>query len=472
MTRRILSIIAMLNLCAAGVAHADDNSAGAAFRRAINGEKSDVRSFELTPIAPPVPALKYQLLYDNLAERRPGNAAILYLDAVLMMGADAKEKAGQAMELRESKNKQAFNQLADSLVLPNVFQELELAALRDECDWQPPFREMGAQTLLPHLEPMVHGLAGLVTVRASRQIDQGDVTGALATLRLGYEMADKIGHEPVLVSALVSLKTTAMMDNCLAQLMSRPESPNLYWALAEYPSRHVILRRAFDGERHFIAASVPLMAKKVVGEKLTADDWRAVLKSVAELVSDFEGSAQAPDPVESTSPSVLERARHEYANANRLTADEVAKLDPAIVLGTYYFDQYNAAADERFKLRGLAYPVQLAMSDAHAARLASLIEEQPANPFLKTLPALQKCVLPFARADRELAALTAVEALRSYAAAHDGKLPARLDDVTETPVPENPVIGRPFEYRVEGETATIADSQSETTLTYTVHIRK
>src|SRR5450755_4249616 len=141
MTRCILSIVAMLNLCAAGVVRADEGSSDAAFRRAINGEKSDVRSFELTPTAPPVPALKYQLLYDNLAERRPGNAAILYLDAVLMMGADAKEKAGQAMELRASKNKQAFNQLADSLVLPNVFQELELAAQRDECDWQPPFRE-------------------------------------------------------------------------------------------------------------------------------------------------------------------------------------------------------------------------------------------------------------------------------------------------------------------------------------------
>jgi hypothetical protein len=112
------------------------------------------------------------------------------------------------------------------------------------------------------------------------------------------------------------------------------------------------------------------------------------------------------------------------------------------------------------------------MSRSYADRLEQLIDEQPANPFLKTLPALQKCVLPFARADRELAALTAVEALRSYAAANGGKMPARLEDMTETPVPENPLTGRPFEYRVDGDTATVADIESEATLKYTIKIRK
>jgi len=51
-------------------------------------------------------------------------------------------------------------------------------------------------------------------------------------------------------------------------------------------------------------------------------------------------------------------------------------------------------------------------------------------------------------------------------------LPKRLEDVTETPVPENPATGRPFEYRVENGTATLSDSQSEEALTYTVKIRK
>jgi hypothetical protein len=33
------------------------------------------------------------LLFDDLADRMPGNAAILYLDAILLMGPEAKKKA-------------------------------------------------------------------------------------------------------------------------------------------------------------------------------------------------------------------------------------------------------------------------------------------------------------------------------------------------------------------------------------------
>ena len=138
------------------------------------------------------------------------------------------------------------------------------------------------------------------------------------------------------------------------------------------------------------------MAKKFAGETLTADDWRSVLKTVAQVVADFEEKHEQFDPIKDTSSKVLRRAQQEYAEAKGLTADEVATLDVATVLGSYYFDQYEAAADDRFKVRGLPYPVQLSMSRSYSDRLEQLIDEQPANPFLKTLPALQKCVLPFA----------------------------------------------------------------------------
>ena len=78
----------------------------------------------------------------------------------------------------------------------------------------------------------------------------------------------------------------------------------------------------------------------------------------------------------------------------------------------------------------------------------------------------------FAQADRQLAALTAVEALRSYAAANDGQLPERLDDVAETPVPTNPATGEQFEYQVEAGTATLSDTRFEPVLKYVVKIRK
>lgn len=54
------------------------------------------------------------------------------------------------------------------------------------------------------------------------------------------------------------------------------------------------------------------------------------------------------------------------------------------------------------------------------------------------------------RLDRDIAALACIEALRHYAATHDGHLPKQLADVTDTTVPANPETKGPFGYRLEG----------------------
>jgi hypothetical protein len=57
-----------------------------------------------------------------------------------------------------------------------------------------------------------------------------------------------------------------------------------------------------------------------------------------------------------------------------------------------------------------------------------------------------------ARLEQRIALLRHVEALRMYAAAHDGKLPARLSDFP-VPLPNDPFTGKPFRYEVAGDTA-------------------
>jgi hypothetical protein len=62
-----------------------------------------------------------------------------------------------------------------------------------------------------------------------------------------------------------------------------------------------------------------------------------------------------------------------------------------------------------------------------------------------------------ARLDQRIALLRCVEALRLYAAGHEGRLPARLADV-EVPLPLDPVTGQPFAYEVQGATAVVRGS--------------
>ncbi len=54
--------------------------------------------------------------------------------------------------------------------------------------------------------------------------------------------------------------------------------------------------------------------------------------------------------------------------------------------------------------------------------------------------------------DQRIALLRHVEALRLYAAEHDGTLPAKLSDVS-VPLPVDPFTGKPFRYEVTGNTA-------------------
>lgn len=435
--------------------------------------QSDVRKFELAPVAPPAPALKYQLLFDDQSARRPGNAAILYLDSILLMGPDAKQKAEQALNAFDANDMKTFDSLAQALDTAPLFEEIDLAARREQCDWQPPFREMGVRTLLPHLEPLVNGIAKIIKVKTLRQIRDGNVDGALATLRLGYELSDQVGHEPILISGLVSLRMTRMMNDCLIQLMQRPEARNLYWALTEFPPRQVVLRNSFDGERLASAtASMPDLARFEAGEQLSAGQWRDVFRYLDETNVVEEGQRKHIDPLAQTSADVLRQARQAYAQAHHATPDQADKIDPAIVLGEHYFREYQIAYDDMSKLRSLPYPLLLAKSKEYGDRAEKLVAAQPGNPFFYRLPTIYRAVLNFARVDRQLAALTAIEAIRSYAAANGGKLPARLADVIETPVPTNPATGLSFGYGVQGDTATLSDSSLDQGLTYTIRIRK
>src|SRR3954452_11553507 len=92
-----------------------------------------VRSFELNPAPPPTPALKYHLLFDS-SDRYPGNAAIVYMQALLFLEADTPEKAQKALDAYEAKDLKTFDSLASSLELPSLFDELNVAGRRESCD--------------------------------------------------------------------------------------------------------------------------------------------------------------------------------------------------------------------------------------------------------------------------------------------------------------------------------------------------
>jgi hypothetical protein len=426
--------------------------------------------FEIAVAAPPVPALKYQFFYNGAIDPIPGNAAILYLDSVLLMGSDSVDKAEKALEAYQRQDFAQFNTLAQAMNYTGLYQEVDLAGRRQECEWQTPMRDMGGGTLLPHLRPL-RDLERILEVRALQQIDGDRIDDAIASLRSGYVLSRNVGKERVLISLLISEVGSAAMNDATGHLMSSPDSPNLYWAIVNIPTSKSLLEDSMGGETQWLA-STGLMVQRLHDGDLTAEEWKSVLQYASQLLGgDAHDALSADSIVQMTSPQLQARARQEYAASHHLTPDQASRVDPLVAICAFYYQQYRIALDEMFKLRTLPYPVLLAKSREYDDYKKKLIDEQPLNFFLQALGSIHKPIWRAAEVDRQAAALATVEAIRSYAAANNRQFPAHLDDIKDTPAPENPATGLPFNYTVDNDSVTISDSQSEEPMRYTVKLR-
>ena len=125
------------------------------------------------------------------------------------------------------------------------------------------------------------------------------------------------------------------MDDCVAELASRPESPNLYWALGELPRRQNILRHSLDVESQWSLRPDPEPGR--CAKRRAAFRWPMAHafanKSTARGYHAEGGHAQLPDAVKDASQETLKKAKTEYAAAHHLTAKQADEAESICVLG-------------------------------------------------------------------------------------------------------------------------------------------
>jgi hypothetical protein len=307
---------------------------------------------------------------------------------------------------------------------------------------------------------------------------QAKIDDSLASIRVMYQLGQDIAKGPVLVNGLVGVGITELTDGRVIDLMGRADSPNLYWALTGVPPQIHNLRLDMQGERASLLATIPSLAK---AQDLSADQWRDVMNQLRQDLTSAFSSKNANEKydfdqalkVGGSAFLVLPAAQAHYAESRKLSPDDVALMDSATIVATYYFDQYQQVRDEIEKSIGLPYPQMMKSLQTVDDEQEQLRVAAPGNPFLELIPATKRATERFAVTDREVAAMTAVEAIRSYAATHDGKLPEHLEDITVTPVPANPATGEPFQYKMENETAVLSSGPSAgERLEYRIRIRK
>lgn len=429
-------------------------------------EKTPAIKFTLHPAAEPRPALKYQLL-PGFLDRKPGNAAVTYNKAMFHIyrnnpgDEDLQEQLSAWMETPLTEL--PCDEVEKKLRYSWVFDEVARAARQETCDWQLPMREAEnpMEIWLPEIQE-TRTLARLLAAKARLQIAKGQYDEAVHTLQTGCALGRHVAEVPCLVGALVGMAITNIMSEQLEAFIQQPDSPNLYWALSTLPQPIISLHKALEVEVVWPYLMVPELRHVDRSQNNDPEYWQSVLAHLLEeLEVQFDlvsGNGQALKSELPTVAQALERcpeARAALIEQGR-SPDRINAMADARVILLYTADTYEDFGSRSFKWHMFPYWQAKPKLDEAEQYLA---KEGPKREMIRLawrlLPGIPSAKIAEARTDRNIALLRTLEALRLYAAAHDGQLPSTLDEVTEVPIPIDPMTGKAFLYEGKGKTAVL-----------------
>jgi hypothetical protein len=168
----------------------------------------------------------------------------------------------------------------------------------------------------------------------------------------------------------------------------------------------------------------------------------------------------APEDPASKSPD-LTAARKYVASKKGWSAEQSEKMPAALALLLYMQGTYQEDRDDWYRASYLRYPQALSLFEAASKRLRDAPVTEAHLPARLLLSALNRVMSRQILLERNLAALQAIEVLRIYAASHAGKLPQKLSDVDDAPVPPDPATDKPFDYSLENGTAVLSGPTNE-----------
>ena len=423
----------------------------------------EVRKLTITPAPESIPALKYVLL-PSVLDCTPGNAASQYSRVLLLMedqqDEEMSEKLGQWGEKDFQFDDASAAEARKTLrSLDPVMNELAAACRRTSCVWAPPFRE--GQDPFAVLFPELKGYQELIRIpRANIRLAlyEGRTDDAIQMLQTGFAFARDVGSGPTLIYGLLGISFTRMLAEELEDLVQRPDAPNLYWALSAMPRPLVDMRPALETERHTLNYWIPALRTL----DMQQDDpayWQSQLDEICRYLRECTGFSEPQGGFRAALAMYALKGYPkavDYMVSKGYTREEVATMHSARTLATAVIEPYREQRDNAFKWLYLPYSeacegmeawereFQQKGRDAEVFSLASLL-----------LPTLSFASVAVAREQRDIELARTIEAVRMYAALHNGQLPRSAEDITEVPFPTDPFTGKPFELTGDGDTVVI-----------------
>jgi hypothetical protein len=450
-----------------------------------NNEVEVVR-MTVTPAAEPVPALRYRLIPHDV-DLKSGNAAPFYYRAQLDLRQRMKvirEKFNEDKELSLWYGTGAGATPIRDLPLDKVRKANEMfdpifndylkpAFERSGCDWELGVEELRGPDIVNFLLPEFQEsreISRMLALRTRLAIAEHRYDDAVETMRQQYRLGRDAANVPFIVCGLIGIAIDGITNGTLIDLLASPDSPNLYWALSQLPNPPVDLRPAARFELDFGPRMFPFIHKAETTER-SPQEWNRLfgyalldLKTGMGSPAKFAAARSKEDDVvagvAATGVGLLgySHAKQQLI-ASGMDRNQVEKMAVGQVIAIYTERNYRRFADDWEKLWCLPFPEMNKASESLERRLdtANILgggKEREIIPLVSWLmPAMQAARSAQVRLEREVAALRIIEALRMYAAGHDGQFPAHVEDIKEVPVPANPATLKPFLYRLEGATA-------------------
>lgn len=378
------------------------------------------------PMPAPKPALRYLLLPD-LKEMTPGNPIPNYLRCVLDQDFTAEQETIPRSALRQA----------------------DRAARMDKPDWQIllKLKTDGIGLLLPDLQKM-RQIAAALQERFHDEAAQRRFEDGIYTARTMFAMSRHMGEHPTLIGDLVAVAMATITIAPLEEMLEQPGCPNLYWALTNLPDPLISVNKGMEGERVLIRSEFHEMDDREPMSHEQIEKLIFHIDSIRKQEGKFDkkvNGTRAWINAQTKDEKAVETARRRLVEfgiaperVKRFPTDQVAILDA--------YREYEERRDEAMKFMNLpTWQVEDLLHRTKPKKDPSLFADL-------LLPAIEKVRSAQGRLEQRIALLRHVEAIRLYAAAHEGKLPEKLADI-DVPLPNDPFIGKPFRYKVENGTA-------------------
>lgn len=421
----------------------------------------------ITPAAEMKPKFRHRFSVP-LHERVPGNAAMHYVrsfadngmgriwrDLEKRFGKEVHDWYGQIpiSELPLEKAKAAataFDEYIESFIV-------RATRCRD-CDWGLAEESLSGQEMFALPIPEVQetrNIARVLMLRARVAIAEQRYDDALEQLKMCYQLGVNVGKLKFIVADLIALAELGMANNALIELIGSPNSPNLYWALAELPTPLIDLRESLQLD--LIYRLLPNLAT-VESENKTPEQWQAELvDTVDRILKIAYGTEQNEDFV--IGATALAMAMASYPGAKKrlvesgLHAEAVEKLPVGQALMWDLKNQITKVSHEGESINYLSFPEAKKRIEKFDENLKRNAFRSLGDNFASILfPATQQVQVAQVRFERQRAALMIVEAIRMHVA-EVGSLPASLNEITIVPIPNNPATEQPFQYSIKSDTA-------------------